>query len=533
MKIGLCLKLLLVVLLGGCAGVYAAQLTVVVQNEAGNPVANAKVCYVMQDASKREVLDTGNQGKARFDDVPAGNLLIVTNKDGFLGNNTNATMPSTNFTQTVHLVHGTGPIICPGIIVTETLHDLTVSITQDNPNPIATGGEARYTVTLRNVGNQPESNVKVSVGLPTNTFVGSSCTSGGAGRAICTATQLAAGGQQVFRISATMPTIFKQDILRTGARLSITAQADPNNEITEKHEDNNTASVITQVVLAPDLILEATNTAESTGTTTLTIASTLFVKNNGDGAAANFVVQARLPREVDFHNVEENTLGGACVQGPNIGQDEIVNCTVSSLLAGETKHVRFVTTPISNLANGIRITFLYLADSGNSESEHNENNNGTSASVTFQSFCDLEVTSIRARKGFVADLGGIGNAFQETFLDITVRNNGPDLCEKDSARVTIVWPTAARRNVCSGNLTFDPNQGLCFATDPPFDACFNSCTGTGLSSLQSGESAIVTTGTAFLGLGTSSFTAIATIDSDHEIVEDDEENNTRTFNVHF
>ncbi|WP_448573437.1 CARDB domain-containing protein [Trichothermofontia sp.] len=136
--------------------------------------------------------------------------------------------------------------------VNSDLPDLTIT-KADTPDPVLVGGTLTYTLTVTNVaGGVPATNIEVKDTLPSGFNFLSTGVSGGG----FTASQSGdivtfSGGSLADGESATL-TITGSAPQEAGT-LTNTAVVDPNNQIAERNEDNNTATAMTTVATVPPI----------------------------------------------------------------------------------------------------------------------------------------------------------------------------------------------------------------------------------------------------------------------------------------
>ncbi len=136
--------------------------------------------------------------------------------------------------------------------VNSDLPDLTIT-KADTPDPVLVGGTLTYTLTVTNVaGGVPATNIEVKDTLPSGFNFLSTGVSGGG----FTASQSGdivtfSGGSLADGESATL-TITGSAPQEPGT-LTNTAVVDPNNQIAERNEDNNTATAMTTVATVPPI----------------------------------------------------------------------------------------------------------------------------------------------------------------------------------------------------------------------------------------------------------------------------------------
>jgi hypothetical protein len=149
------------------------------------------------------------------------------------------------------------------------------------------------------------------------------------------------------------------------------------------------------------------------------------VDNRGDRAASNFLVRFTLPKDVAFVRVEENKLG-TCLQNSTASDGSLhVNCTLSSLPAGERRGVRIIARFPGLVPDGVQVTFAAAVDPNNSVPERNETDNTAFMITTVRARSDLQIAG--TARNFTTAVGPLFDAGDRfaVQLRLTVRNNGP------------------------------------------------------------------------------------------------------------
>jgi uncharacterized repeat protein (TIGR01451 family) len=390
--------------------------------------------------------------------------------------------------------------------------DLIVSMSQAGASPVATRANVAFVVTVSNIrsgaiGNPVSVNVSVPQGFTalsadpgvvsgfTCSFKGNSCS--------CTTAPMAGNTQKTFRISATAPST----ISGTSQSFTLTAQVDPNGIVNEGDETNNSSSLNVSVQTRADLDVDLPNAAGQTLTTQVApnLVYIVDVKNTGDRDAPNLLVRSTLPKDVAFVRVEENQLGN-CVQNSTASNGAlIVNCTLSSLPAGASRHVRIIGKVLGSVPDRVQVTFSANVDPNNSVPERNETDNTAFMITTLRATSDVQVTGTAV--GQISTRGGVvvGQTVNTPFVTVTltVKNNGP--YQSAATTVRTAWPAGFSR----------------FGT-----SCFDACNVPALASGQSTE--VVTIGEHRL-TGTVQITS--TVDPNLALFDPIVSNNAITFSV--
>lgn len=326
--------------------------------------------------------------------------------------------------------------------------DLTVAMAQGTiQGAIATGSRADFTVRVSNgVGQAVSGNVLVQVTIPPEF---AELSAGGTGFqcafegtvASCTTTGLNQNQSKSFSIKATAP----RTIRGTSQQLTLTAVVDPNNNISETENANNSDNLTVVVETRADLKMNVIGVPTPGVDLRTQVAPNLvfyfIVNNTGDGAASNLLTRATLPKDAALVAVEENTLG-TCIQNSfdSSGAPQ-VNCTLSSFPARERRTVRMVAKLIGSVPDGVRVTFAANVDPNNTVRERNETNNVAFLIPTVRAPSDLQLSgggaaALASGPTLAPDCGPRSNNVIK--VSLTVKNNGP--YRSAPTIVTAQWP---------------------------------------------------------------------------------------------
>jgi hypothetical protein len=367
--------------------------------------------------------------------------------------------------------------------------DLTVDLALAGAaTAIATGTNAAFDVRVTNRVNPSISGpVLVRVDVPPE-FLDVSASSSGAsafqcsatsGAVSCTTNGFAGRESKGFRISVTAPRE-----IRGGSRaFTLRAQVDPENDVPERDNQNNSDNLTVSVETRPELTV--TTTGSATEQLAPRIVAVVTARNAGDREATNVVVRSTLPKDTRFTGVEENQLG-TCLQNSAGSAGELqVNCTVPSLPPGASRHVRVVGELVGTTPDGVKVTFAANVDPLNAIRERNETNNTAFLIATMRSPTDLAVTGT-VSKSPVSVFGGPTLTLVE--LRLTVRNNGPGPAPATSVQTD--WPSTIGdlASPCPGGSSVNLQRGTCVTDAQP--PCFGRCP---VPPIPAGQSAVVTT----------------------------------------
>ncbi len=247
--------------------------------------------------------------------------------------------------------------------------DLTLD-KSDSPDPVEPLSAVTYDIKVRNEGTADAFNVKVKDFLPDNgTYMSArdaapgagafACSQGG-GVVTCTGGYLPPGGERHVTLKVAAPN-------QHGVTMVNNAAVDPDNEIAEASEINNTDSEETTVTSKVDLSA-AIDISSLTSATESNISFT--VTNNGTSTANAPVVVVDLPIGVIPLNASGPDGTWSCQTTENpVNQ---ITCTGSTLAGGATAtfSARVYTT-----AQGETVTATIRVDPANTIAEFNETNN--------------------------------------------------------------------------------------------------------------------------------------------------------------
>ena len=406
--------------------------------------------------------------------------------------------------------------------------DFTVAVQQVPDRPIFTGGVVAYVVTVANAGPQASA-AAVRVTLPsefrdvafrTPPASGFACSSPSSSVVSCTRAPLV--GTDEVRVTATVPSslaILGSTIAPRPRSFTITAQADPNDDVQESNEQNNTATVTTRVDPAPDLDVDLSGSSTA-GDVGQEITYIVRLLNVGDAATTVADVNATLPEQVAFVRLEP-------VAGQQFAPDacssagRVFNCKAASMQPGQTLAVRIVAR-VTNSAGDRQILFGATADPANAIRERDENNNSASVLTTIRAASDLRIAGTVTKQ---AVINGPFAGITLVTLRLTATNAGPS--SSPPTRVRIAWPSGFSNPdlLCTTGTGFV--NGSC--VEGQRTNCFNSCS---VGTVLPGGSQVVTTSAGFQSLvALSTFFITVTVDPDGTVFETNDNNNSATLEL--
>jgi uncharacterized repeat protein (TIGR01451 family) len=368
---------------------------------------------------------------------------------------------SADNTATTSTTIGGGSTPCPrgGCAV-----DLVLTQT-DSPDPVQTGQNLTYTLTVQNTGTAPASNVVVTDTLPGGvTFVSATASQGscaGTSTVTCNLGSLAGGATATVTI-VVQPTA--NGTLSNTAQVSMT-ETDPT-------PANNTATATATVggsnpPSGVDLALTITDSPDPVRPGQ-DLTYTLTVRNNGAATATNVALTNTLPGGVTFVSASIPAQRGAsCPRSGNM-----VTCNLGSLAAGASVDALIVVT----LPSGASGTLTNNATVGATQADSNSADNAASATTTVDTSvscprggcsADLSISGVDSQ-----DPVQVGESLTYTF---TARNHGP------TAAADVQFTNALPSGVAL--VSASSSQGSCAGTSTVI------CT---FGTLANGATAVVT-----------------------------------------
>jgi uncharacterized repeat protein (TIGR01451 family) len=363
------------------------------------------------------------------------------------------------------------------------------------PTPVFTGETTTYIVDVRNIGDAAATHVSVLTTLPLSwSFVPSSSTPdcffapadvnhlvGGRGeRALCSAGQVPAGASKRFNLVAKAPSIllpppFRREIQ---SRTFITSSVvDPDEIIEESNENNNAATIETEVQTAADLVAEWTSGAIN-AETGMTLHYQARVRNKGDRAAESVTAVIDLPGSIIFDHFDGGDLHCvAPVVDPASGNYR-ATCVVSGIAAGGEATTKFTFHLSSVYSSFLNLTIT--ADPRSTVPDRDRSNNAAALLVTIQVPTDIQIagtlTTVDHGIGPLPLLPLPVDAYvgmTVVTLKLHVRNAGPAVSPPTIVRVDWAQQFSDQDSVCPIGTIFDRAVGCEVATrDPP--VCFRT-----------------------------------------------------------
>lgn len=426
-----------------------------------------------------------------------------------------------------------------------TFNELTVTNRQTNPasGAVAPNGTLDYTLTIRNWGSDPVSDVTVHDYIPQGarfrdaTAAPLSGGSGGfacsfdAGRVTCAHGSLAAspGVGQATATTITIRLFAPGTVDGATTRYTNHAVVDPGNAVAEADETNNVSDAALSVVLPPagqnafnDLTVDNQQTKPASGAVAPngTLEYTLTVQNSGSDPVSDVVVYDYLPQTARFRDVTAAPPSGgnggfAC--SFNAG---LVSCFKGALAGGGSTTIKILLfAPNSPDDATTHYTNHAVVDPDNGIPEANEDNNVADAPLVVatppigqNAYNDLIISDAQAipSSGAVAPSGTL-------IYRLTVGNVGSDPAKNVVARDYLPAGTTFRSAKYNATLSTSSTPFTCSQSGGVVEC--------GNGSVQSGGSAVIDV-TLFAPAQPGTINNQAVVDPGDQIPEANELNNT-------
>jgi uncharacterized repeat protein (TIGR01451 family) len=301
--------------------------------------------------------------------------------------------------------------------------DLAVAIT-DSPDPVQSGQDLTYLITVTNNGPDAATNVVMtkrldaSLTLVSATFGdGQTCTQ--PDDIECALGNLPVRDSVVVTVVASTPDVDMTTNLFSDARV-VGDEPDPESA-------NDTFTAQTQLLPAgppmADLAVSIADNPDPAFLLGADITYTVTVDNNGPSTATAVSVSTTLPPAVIFRSAASAT--GVCDPGPDTGGT--VACNLDDLAAGENGTVTIVVTP-DPMATPGELTVVANVTAAE-EDPNTENNEASEVTTLNAASADLSVTATSS-----PDEPSIN---EDVTVTLTVVNSGPSLALDVNATITL------------------------------------------------------------------------------------------------
>ena len=279
-----------------------------------------------------------------------------------------------------------------GGVVINAFNELTISQT-DTPDPVAPSGVYHYIITIGNDATDPAFNVKVRDFLPPGSAYISAVTTGGfhcvglTTLVECSGGTIQPGGSETIDLK-----VFAGAVPGTYVNQAL---VDPDNQIPEGNETNNTSNENTTVALGGgggfiELHISSLTDAPDPVAPSGVLTYSMTVENTGTDQAFNVAVRNFLPAGTTFLSAT-GTGGFFCLHTAGI-----LNCAGGSIPGGSSQSISITVFAPTQPGS---ITNQAIVDPDNAIPEADETNNAAATSTTVQlggggGFIDLTVDSL-------------------------------------------------------------------------------------------------------------------------------------------
>jgi uncharacterized repeat protein (TIGR01451 family) len=368
--------------------------------------------------------------------------------------------------------------------------------------PVFTGRTATYNVTVINIGDAAAPHVFVITTLPLSWsfdatsdcfFTPAGYTSGRAfpfprlprpARALCDLGQLAAGASERFQLIARAPhnLVSPSESAIDSKIFTISSVVDPDNLVPESNENNNGASIETEVLTAADLLADWTSDAPP-AQFGIPLHYHARVLNKGDREAQDVTAAIDLPAVILVDQFDGGDLHCTTpVVIPTSGNSR-ATCTVSVIAAGgeaTTKFTAHLSPAITTISS---LNLVVTADPFSAVMDRDRSNNSAAILVTVPPLADLKISGTLTATDHWSD------PFQYLFgpsyittaydgmtvvnLSVHVHNAGPAVSAPTSLQLDWAPGFMDQDSPCPAN-TIVNSAGACVEAtrDPP--VCFDS-----------------------------------------------------------
>jgi uncharacterized repeat protein (TIGR01451 family) len=277
----------------------------------------------------------------------------------------------------------------------------------DSPDPVNSGANITYTLTLTNSGPNDAQNVVLTDPVPANTtfvsftqgatgpaFVCTTPAAGGTGNVSCSLATMMVGASRSFTLVLKTSDGMINGTVVTNTATATTTTFDP---------DGATATAITTISSGADLALTKTDAPDPV-VEGGNITYSLNLSNAGPNPAATVSVTDPLPPGVTFLSATQPA--GWIVTAPAVGSGGVVTFNAPSFASGGSASFTIV---VKTDASGVPIS--NTATAASTTSDPNRANNSATATTTVMASADLAITKSQA-------IGTLS-------YTINVTNNGP------------------------------------------------------------------------------------------------------------
>jgi uncharacterized repeat protein (TIGR01451 family) len=271
-----------------------------------------------------------------------------------------------------------------------------VSVTKtDSPDPVISGNNITYTITVTNSGPSDAQSLSLSDAVPANTTLFSVTTpaswtrtdavpAGGTGTITFTRTSLAASASSIFTIVVNVNAGTANGTIVNNTATVASATADPT-------AGNNSATAMTLVQNDADLAITKVRSPLGTINAGTNVTYTIQVTNNGPSPATGVTFTDVVPSGTTLVS-QSNPAGWSCNTIP-AGGTGTITCTKSSMANGGSATLTVVATVSCSVPNGTTINNTATVGA-TSPSDSNTANNSAMASFVVNNPAPVVTASV-------------------------------------------------------------------------------------------------------------------------------------------
>ncbi|OKH30046.1 hypothetical protein NIES2119_31610 [[Phormidium ambiguum] IAM M-71] len=335
------------------------------------------------------------------------------------------------------------------VITTITPPGADLITTKTGPATVAPGGTITYTITTRNDGPNPATNVIIRDNIPAGTTFSSASDGGTFASGVVSFPPIPsiAPGTSVTRTVTIVAPNSGGPLVNQASNTSDTPDPNPNNN-NGSEPPARVTTTITQTPVSADVV--TTKTGPSTVAPSGTITYTITTTNNGPNPATNVVIRDNIPPETTFGSASD---GGTFADG-------VVTFPVIPIIDSGTSVTRTIT--VTAPASGGPLVNR-ASNTSDTPDPNPNNNNGTEppARVTTtitEPPSNADVVTIKSGPSTIAPNGTI-------IYSITTTNNGPspatNIVIRDALPPEVTFNSASNGGTfANGVVTFPPIPSL-------------------------------------------------------------------------
>jgi uncharacterized repeat protein (TIGR01451 family) len=282
----------------------------------------------------------------------------------------------------------------------------------DLPDPVKTGAQLTYTLTIENLGKSPANNLLVRVTLPDGATLlnvsgsGWVCNQSG-GTLTCSRSELSALEVTTITVTVLAP-LSPGNISNYAAVASESFDDDLSN-----NTDSETTTITSVGSDEADLVISKTDSDDPAASSAI-LAYTLSVTNYGPDPAETLMLTDHLPADASLINIQPDDWTCALV-------DSLLSCTLDQLASNSTSAIILTMRSPENPGT---ITNTAVVSSGTTDTDTDTTNNGKNVSST------VDITGDTADLSIAGQItSGAPTPDEPITLSRTVTNHGPHSAE--------------------------------------------------------------------------------------------------------